>query len=84
MATIIMINRNSSVIIKNHEKKGNKKGSAIDGDNSEDDEETDNNRKKNIDLDNEPLSKDSNALKQEACERKGSNAGGILVNSHCT
>ena len=50
MATIIMINRNSSVIIKNHEKKGNKKGSEIDGDNSDDDEETDNNREKNIDL----------------------------------
>ena len=79
MATIIMINRNSSVIIKNHEKKGNKKGSAMDGDNSEDDEETDNNRGKNADWNNEP-SKDSNALKQEACERKDSNAGGISVN----
>ena len=79
MATIIMINRNSSVIIKNHEKKGNKKGSAIDGDNSDDDEETDNNGEKNIDLNNEPSSKDSNTLKQESCERKGSNTGGILV-----
>ena len=30
-------------------------------------------------MNNEPLSKDSNALKQESCESKGSNTGGILV-----
>ena len=40
MATIIMINSNSSVIIKNNENKNTKKCS-MDGSNSEDDEESD-------------------------------------------